>query len=221
MASALCFSALHPVGPDSLRTGWFWLLASVALGAVLGSLFHLLTLYRYTDSQLLVIVLGLVTFCGGAAHYLLLPPLFVNLIVGVVVANRSPQHLRLLQSLLRLEKPVYLILLALAGAMWNLPPLSILALVPTFVILRLMGKLLGGAIATRTVQLTTGGLLGVGPGLLSHGGMALVIALSVKQFFPGLLGDLALSAAVLSILVGTLLGPWALRRMLISENEAR
>jgi Kef-type K+ transport system membrane component KefB len=221
LGTALCFSALHPSQPGILPTGFYWLLISCALGVVLGVLFHLLTLYRYTDNQLLVIVLGLVVFCGGAAHFLRLSPLFVNLIVGVVMANRSPQHLRVLQSLLRLEEPFYLVLLALAGAMWQLPALSLLALVPMFVLLRIAGKLLGGAVATRVAGLSTVSKLGVGPGLLSHGGMALVIALSVKLYFPEPLGDLALTAAIVSILVGTLIGPWALRRLLTNEGEVR
>ena len=54
---------------------------------------------------------------------------------------------------------------------------------------------------------------------LAHGGMALVMALSVKQFFPGTVGDLALAGAVLSILVGALVGPWALRRLLTEAGE--
>jgi Kef-type K+ transport system membrane component KefB len=221
LGTALCFSGLHSIESGILPGGLYWLGVACVLAMVLGALFHLLTLYRYTDNQLLIIVLGLVVFCGGAAHYLRLSPLFVNLIVGVVVANRSPQHLRVLQSLLRLEEPFYLVLLTLAGAMWQLPTPSLLALVPTFVILRIFGKLLGGAVATRAVGLRTHGRMGVGPGLLSHGGMALIIALSVKQYFPSPLGDLALTAAIFSILVGIFIGPWALKRLLSVEGEVR
>jgi Kef-type K+ transport system membrane component KefB len=221
LGTMLCFTTLHPAGSGIAGTGFYWLMVACILGAILGALFHLLTLYRYTDNQLLIIVLGLVVFCGGAAHHLRLSPLFVNLIVGVVVANRSPQHLRVLQSLLRLEEPFYLVLLTLAGAMWLPPALSLLALVPTFVLLRIFGKLLGGAVATRVVGLQTRSRLGVGPGLLAHGGMALIIALSVKQYFPSPLGDLALTAAIVSILVGTLVGPGALRRLLVLEDEVR
>lgn len=219
LGAVLCFSPLHASMTEPIQQGMKWLLVAVSLGLVLGALFHLLTLYRYDDNQLLVIVLGLTVFCGGAAHYMRLSPLFVNFLVGVVVANRSPQHRRVLRSLLVLEKPLYLVLLTLAGAMWVLPPWSLMALVPIFVILRLVGKLIGGAFGTRAGGLATRGSLGAGPGLLSHGGMALVLALNVKQFFPGVLGDLALGAAVTSILVGHLIGPWALHRMLGAEGE--
>jgi Kef-type K+ transport system membrane component KefB len=216
----LCFSPLHPEDTGLLGSGWLWVLVGVGLGLTLGALFHLITLYRCTDNQLLVIVLGLTVFCGGAAHYLRLSPLFVNMIVGMLVANRSPQRLRILRSLLAVEKPIYLVLLTLAGAMWILPPLSLFALVPLFILLRLIGKFVGGYFATRTAGLTTSSSLGLGPGLVPHGGMAVVIALNVKQFFPGALGDFALSAAIASVLVAAPMSPSVLQRLLRREGEA-
>ena len=216
----LCFSPLHPTDAGGLGSGWLWVGAACGLGLTLGALFHLITLDRYTDNQLLVIVLGLTVFCGGAAHYLRLSPLFVNLIVGMVVANRSPQRLRILRSLLGVEKPIYLVLLTLAGAMWAVPPLSLFALVPLFILLRLIGKFVGGYLATAAAGLATRSSLGMGPGLVPHGGMAVVIALSVKQFFPGALGDFALSAAIASILVAAPMSPATLQRLLHREGEA-
>jgi Kef-type K+ transport system membrane component KefB len=215
----LCFSPLHPEDAGFLGSGWLWVAAACGLGLVLAALFHLITLYRYTDNQLLVIVLGLTVFCGGAAHYLRLSPLFVNMVVGMVVANRSPQRLRILHSLLGVEKPIYLMLLTLAGAMWAVPPASLFALVPLFILLRLFGKFVGGYLAAATAGLSTRSSMGVGPGLIPHGGMAVVIALNVKQFFPGAIGDFALSAAIASILVAAPMSPYALHRLLRLERE--
>lgn len=217
----LCFSPLHPEDAGVLGSGWLWVAAACGLGLALGALFHLITLYRYTDNQLLVIVLGLTVFCGGAAHYLRLSPLFVNMVVGMLVANRSPQRLRILRSLLGVEKPIYLVLLTLAGAMWALPPVSLFALVPLFILLRLIGKFVGGYLATAAAGLEFRSSLGMGPGLVPHGGMAVVIALNVKQFFPGAIGDFALSAAIASVLVSAPMGPYALQRLLRQEGETR
>lgn len=210
--AGLCFSPLHPAGAGLLNGGWAWLGATLLLGLALGILFQLMTLFRYSDNQLLVVVLGLVVFSGGVAHYLALSPLLTNMLVGIFVANRSPQRKRVLSSLLRLEKPVYLILLIMAGAMISLPSPSLLALVPPFILLRFGGKLLGGALAA-------GRRPAIGPGLLPHGGMALAIALNVAQFFPGQLGSLALTAVVGSILVSVLVGPWTTRQLLAGEGS--
>ncbi len=216
--AAMCFSSLHPAGAGLLSGGWMWLGATFLFGLALGTLFHLMTLFRYSDNQLLVVVLGLVVFSGGVAHFLALSPLLINMLVGIVVANRSPLRSRVLGSLLRLEKPVYLILLTMAGAVWSLPPLSLLALVPPFIILRFGGKLLGGALAGRRAA-PGSGPLGIGPGLLPHGGMALAIALSVAQFFPGPLGNLVLTAAIGSVFAASLISPWTMQRLLASERS--
>ena len=216
----VCIAPVHPVRFGPLWDMFFWIAVTGLLGLVLGALFHLLTLYRYSDNQLLVIVLGLVIFCGGAAHYLVLSPLLVNLIVGVVVANRSAYRLRVYRALSSVEKPIYLILLILAGAMWQ--PLVGWAwlLVAVFVGLRLVGKLVGGWGAVPISGLQVRAAMGIGPGLFSHGAMALAIALSYGQFFSGPAFDLVLSAAVCSMLVTSLIGPWSLKRLLIRQGEA-
>ncbi|MBW2701067.1 MAG: cation:proton antiporter [Deltaproteobacteria bacterium] len=217
----LCFAPapIHPLRYGPFLDGLFWLGVAVGLALALGALFHLLTLYRYTDNQLLVIVLGVVVFCGGAADYLVLSPLFVNFLVGVVVANRSPVRFRMLKALASVEKPIYLILLTLAGALWH-PPLTFVWLaVGALVFLRLAGKLLGGYLAGLVAGLRKPSLLGLG--LLPHGGMAMAIALSFRSLVAGELGDLMMTAVVCSMLLSTLLGPMCLRRLLLSQGEAR
>ncbi|MBN2496661.1 MAG: cation:proton antiporter [Deltaproteobacteria bacterium] len=219
----LCFAPapIHPARYGPALDGLFWLGVALGLALALGALAHLITLYRYTDNQLLVIMLGLVVFCGGAADYLVLSPLFVNFLVGVVVANRSPARLRLLKALLSVEKPIFLVLVTLAGAMWGLPVALAWIGVAAFVLLRLAGKLVGGYAASAAAGLGAAGGWGLGPGLLAHGGMALAIALSFRQLVPGELGDVMLGAVVASMLATTLLGPVSLKWMLIRLGEAR
>ncbi len=222
MAGAiLCFAPapIHPLRYGPFLDGLFWLGVAVGLALALGALFHLLTLYRYTDNQLLVIVLGIVVFSGGAADYLVLSPLFVNFLVGVVVANRSPVRLRMLKALASVEKPIYLILVILAGSLWHPPTAWVWLAVGAFVFLRLAGKLLGGYLAGLAAGLEKPA--GLGLGLLPHGGMALAIALSFRSLVAGELGDLMLTAVVCSMLLTTLVGPMCLRRLLLLQGEAR
>lgn len=215
--------AFAPVRASAYGVPWdglFWIGVACLLGLALGALFHLLTLYRYTDAQRLVIVLGLVVFSGGAAHYLVLSPLFVNFVVGVVVANRSPMRQRVLKAMLGVEKPIYLILLTLAGAMWRPLPAWMWLVVAGFVGLRLVGKWLGGLGAAPLAALAVKGWAGLGPGLFDHGGMALAIALGFGQLVRGPGFDLVLSCALASMLLTTLIGPWCIRRTLVQAGEA-
>lgn len=215
----VCLAPVHPDRFGPALDVLFWLGVSVGLGLVLGALFHLLTLYRYSETQLLVIVLGLVVFCGGAAHYLILSPLFVNFLVGVVVANRSPQWQHILRVMLSLEKPIYLILLTLAGAFWVPPASAGWIVVAAFVGLRLLGKLLGGWVAGPVAGTALPGPIGLGPGLFDHGGMALALALSLGQWVSGPTFDTVLTAALVSMWLTTSIGPFALRRTLVRARE--
>lgn len=216
----VCLAPIHPARFGAVLDVMFWLGVSIGLGLVLGALFHLLTLYRYSETQLLVIVLGLVVFCGGAAHYLILSSLFVNFLVGVVVANRSPQWQHILRVMNGLEKPIYLILLTLAGAIWAPPGAAGWLLVAAFVGLRLIGKLLGGLVASPVAGVAFAAPFGLGPGLLDHGGLALVLALSLGQWVSGPAFDVVLTAVLASMLVTTLIGPFALKRILLRIREA-
>lgn len=215
----LCCSATIANQNSCIPNGLICVFVAVMLGAVMGVIFSLLTLYRYNPNQLVVIVLGFCVFSSGAAHYLRLSPLFVNFIVGLVVANTSRNRRLIFRSLVRLEKPLYLVLLIIAGSMWVLPSVALLIIVPIFFGLRVVGKLLGGAIASRIAGISTGGSFGVGPGMLAHDGMALALAISIKQILPDDIGDVALTVTVSSILASNLVGPWALRRMLIEQRE--
>ncbi len=192
---------------------------AVGLAVVLGGLFHLLTLYRYDDNQLLVILVGTVTFIGGAAHVLGLSPLFVSLLVGVIVANTSPQRSRILAAFLSIEKPIYLVLCALAGAFWIPGPWSILLLVTLFVALRALGKLVGGRLASLSASLPKSGVFGVGPALTPHGGMAVAVALDAHQALSPEMSSIILTAAFASVLVASLVGPWATRHALRNAGE--
>lgn len=210
-----------PETAHAASSGALRLALAGGLGLLLGALFHLLTLYRYNENQLLVVLLGAVVFGGGAAHALRLSPLLVSVIIGAVLANLSPERPRMFRAFVTIEKPVYLILLTLAGAAWRPPPVALLVFLPAFLALRLGGKLLGGLAARPTagVSLARPGR-GLGLGLLGHGGMPVAIALDVKQSFPGTLGDLVLTATVVSVLAWSLASPWALRRLFAREGEA-
>ncbi len=219
LGALVAFAPVRPAVYGSPWDGLFWIGVACLLGLAMGALFHLLTLYRYSDAQRLVIVLGLVVFCGGAAHYLVLSPLFVNFVVGVVVANRSPMRQRVLQAMLDIEKPIYLILLTLAGALWRPLPAGMWWIVVAFVGLRLVGKWLGGQGGARLAGLPAQGLLGLGPGLFDHGGMALAIALGFGQLFSEHMFQLVLTCALASMLLTTLIGPWCLRQTLVRAGE--
>ena len=141
-----CLAVLHP-GTSTV----IWIGISVGLGLTVGLLVVVLTTYRLKDDEMLLVVMGAITFSGGLALYLSLSPLLVNLIAGVIVANMARGRARagIRNVLLRGEHSIYILFLILVGAGWRIDSVWLLALVPVYVLVRTLGKTLGGFVSVR------------------------------------------------------------------------
>lgn len=214
-------STVHPLHPSPLAHTLIWFGVTLGMGLAFGALSHLITLYRYGDNEMLVIMLGLVIFSGGAAHYLHLSSLFVNFIAGVLMANRSPSRMRILAALSSVEKPIYLMMLTFSGALWSSPGSSGWILASAFVGLRLLGKWIGGLSASKIARCSSRLPLGIGPGLFGHGAMGLALTLGFGQYHQGPVFELMLTAVFLSMFITTIGGPASTRMVLVLSGEHR
>ena len=155
----------------------------LGLGLALGGLFRLLVSSESTENQRFMAMVGIICFSTGAAFFLDLSALTVNLVLGAVLVQgaEGPQLDRTLTSTLG---PVVLLLLVLAGVVWTpVSPLQGGVLAVALLASRSLLKVAGGAIAAagnpvradievRTV--TNGGGLGqavVGAGDLDADGL--------------------------------------------------
>ena len=123
------------------------------------------------------------------------------------------------ETLLNTEKPVMLILLGLAGALWNPPPLVWTAGVfGVFVLLRLFGKFIAS-------RLAAWGNIGMRKdlfrGLLDHGDVTVAMAVSFQVVFDGALVDLAYTVVLLSVVLHNLTSPRMLRGLLVDAGDVR
>ena len=212
-------TALPTLGPAG------WLLLSTGLGATFGALFLGLTRPEPEREELVLFLLGLVVFAAGAALFLGLSPLFVCAISGVVVANLSPLRRQAYVMLQAWEKPIYVILLILAGALLRVPGWIILPLGLLYVAVRLVAKLAGGFVSTRAARLPFAPS-DMGLALLPQGGISLAMAISVTLTYPmlrvdggELLGEIVFSTVVLGVLVSELAGPLLARGVLRRAGE--
>lgn len=206
-----CLAVLH-----AGATTFAWIGVSVGLGITVGLLIVALTAYRLKDDEMLLIVMGAITFAGGLALYLSLSPLLVNLIAGVIVANMARGRARagIRTVLLRGEHSIYIIFLILVGAGWRIESGWILALVPVYVLVRTLGKTLGGFVSVRLFLPGSRALSGLGLGLLSHGGMAVAIVVNLHQIHRSEVTDAVISVVLLGIIVSELIAPASTRRLL-------
>ncbi len=199
-----------------------WVVVTVLLGLALGWMLHYLTSERLREKELLLLVAGSVILSGGLSSYLHLSPLFVNLVMGVTLANLPNFSLgRITKVLLTAEKPFFVIFMILVGAMW--PPISPVVLLLTV-----------AYVFVRTVSLAVSAWLGrlwwppgpmrppagLGLAMLPFGGLSIALAVDFHLIRPGELAETALGVVILSVLINQLIGP-AFMGLVIKSAQSR
>jgi hypothetical protein len=128
-----------------------WLFVTLGMGGVLGILTYVLVRSAKGLSEEVAYLLGAVALSAGMAGYLAISPLVACAIAGALLTNLPHERMpELRASILQLERPLYLIFLLVAGALWDPTAWQGWLLVPVFVLSRVGAKVLGAAIAVRT-----------------------------------------------------------------------
>ncbi len=128
-----------------------WVFVSLGLGVTIGVLIFAMVRVPQSNAEFLAVVLGAIAFASGLAGYLHLSPIVICFIAGVLVTNfPNEQRESIFRILNHLERPVHLLFLIIAGAVWDVGDWRGWVLVPLFVMGRAIGKY-SGVIASRTV----------------------------------------------------------------------
>jgi Kef-type K+ transport system membrane component KefB len=166
--------------------GTAWLLITIGLGTTLGLVAYFIFKGPRESPDFVVLTLGTIGFCAGAAGYLRLSPVVVAFIAGTfLVLLPDERRDRIRSALRRLERPVYLLALIVIGALWQVDDWTGWVLVPVFTVARMMGKWLGTGLGLyRTdIQLTSEErqALAVSP----MGPLAIAIVVNAQLLYPG------------------------------------
>lgn len=141
-----------------------------------------------------VFVVGTLALLGGAAAYIGASPLLAGMAAGFIWA-RTPGHTDRIaaKDLRKVEHPLVVLLLLIAGASLQPTPAGIWLLAP-YVMFRTTGKLIGGWVASRVAP-------GVAPGdlgayLMPPGVFGIAFTLNLYQVHPEAAGPLVFAAAI-------------------------
>lgn len=205
----------------SAQPSWFeWWGVSVFLGGLLGVFFRPFLGDDDSENGRFLALIGIITLASGAAYFLHVSPLFVNLTLGVVLVNTAKAGPQIRETLERTREPMTLVLLVFAGALWRPPDLPIAVTVLGclgYVILRIVGKWIGTGLASWRSSLRNDHYRG----LLAHGEVSVAIAVSLRLVYAGPAIDLAYSAILASVVVGDLIAPRVLRGLLVDTGDLR
>ena len=127
-----------------------WVFVSLGLGVAIGILIFAMIRVPVSNAEFLAVVIGAIAFASGLAGYLHLSPIVICFIAGVLVTNfPNEQRESVFRILNHLERPVHLLFLMIAGAVWTITDWRGWALVPLFVAGRVIGKWTG-VVASKT-----------------------------------------------------------------------
>lgn len=195
-----------------------WVLITAGIGLTLGALFSVFLDRDDSENERFVALVGIITFASGAAFFLHLSVLLVNLILGMVLANTHQAGDRIRETLGTTRRPISLLLLVFAGAMWQPSPLiPTLAVSAIYLLIRPLGK----ALACWVSSLGTSLRGDLARGLLAQGDVAVAMALSFRLVYSGPAIDVAYTAILVGVVVNELIAPRLLKGLLVDVGEVR
>jgi hypothetical protein len=128
-----------------------WVLITLGLAVLLGVLTHVLVRSARSKAEEFALLLGAIALTAGVAGHFSISPLVTGAGAGAVFVNLPlPNAIRLRATMRSLERPLYLIFLSVAGALWNASAWQGWVLAPMFVFARVSGKVIGAHIAKQT-----------------------------------------------------------------------
>lgn len=227
VALQVTYAVFHPApGVEGAAVGWgIWLATATAAGLVFAFFFLWLTRPKPEGDELTLFLLGLVVFEAGTALYLGVSALYVSMITGIMIANLSPLRRRVFAVLQSWEKPVYIVLLILAGSLLGAAGWIALPLGAAYLALRAGAKLAAGGAVRAAVPLPFAAPATIGVGLVPQGGISLAMALSATLTYGAITGAdgtgmrVAFGAIVVAVAASELLGPFLTRDLLRRAGE--
>ena len=220
-------SAHHPgmLSPGVALSLFEWFAISTLLGIFFGMLFLSLTRIRSRKQEFFLFLIGLVLFASGTAFYLSLSPLYVCMIAGIMIGNFYPMRRRVYSALSEWEKPIYIIVLILAGALLQFASWWIIPMVAAYVSIRFLAKWAGGLVASRLSQADVELPGSFGLALTPQGGLSLAMAISFVLIYVPTAPELMVAVnvffatVVIAVGISDLMGPFLVRAVLERAGE--
>jgi hypothetical protein len=223
LSALLIFSLAFLYSPAVFaKSSWIW---KFTIGALLCLSFGI-GLFLYTlffaqlreDSELILVVIGTLLLTSGTASILNFSPLLINFFIGFCLVNISKEKERIYNILIRIEKPVYLLLLIFMGGCLRVESAWLIVLAAVYWLYRFLGKFLGGFIITRLSPEMKAYPHHLGFGLLDQGGLPLAILFDFHRGIPSDITTSLISLVLVAIIYNDFLSPHLLIQLLKEEG---
>jgi Kef-type K+ transport system membrane component KefB len=193
----------------------------VILGSLSALLCNFISRYIKLKSDLLIYILGFLLLNTGLALHLHLSLLLTNIVFGAVLINISPTSFKFFDLIKSVDAPLYLLFFILAGANLEITLLrGVLLIGIIFIFFRSLGKILGAYLGGYLSKAEHKIRKYLGWGLLPQAGVAIGLALIVKEELPQI-GDILFPTIIATTVFYEISGPLFTRYALIASKEAQ
>ncbi len=188
----------------------FQVILALLLGIILGILFTFFSKLIKSDTNILIVTLGFILLASGIALHFDLSDLLTNMAMGATLANlKKDEPARYFESLKRIDWPFYLYFFVLTGAGLEIPLLKDIGFTGVlYLITRPVGEYIGAFIGA-TLGKTEKKIRNlIGLGLVPQAGVALGLAILVKNEFKSSIGHAFLTTIVATTIIYEIIGPF-------------
>lgn len=173
----------------------------------------------------LIEALGVVFLCGGLALAIGASFLFATMVCGAIIANMARHHTRPFHEIESIEWPFMVVFFILAGASVEIVALLEIGLIGlAYVVLRTLGRIVGGWLGGRFSGMKPIESRWVGLALMPQAGVAMGMALIAADAFPDYAGSIlavAIGTTVIFEITGPLFTQVAITKVAAAQNADR
>ncbi|SFC66076.1 Kef-type K+ transport system, membrane component KefB [Alkalibacterium subtropicum] len=172
-----------------------------------------------SNDKLLALLIAALLFNSGVAAYFGLSPILTDMIAGVTITNLTNRKVLVASLLNRIELPIFIIFLTLAGAHLDVAIFGQVGLVGIgYIVARSLGKYAGSFIFSHFTTVSKKVRYNLGYGLIPQAGVAIGLATIAEQSLPNVSG--AITGVVLTgVVFFEIFGPLLLEKALVRVDE--
>ncbi|HAE41951.1 MAG TPA: hypothetical protein DCG34_03405 [Clostridiales bacterium] len=196
-------------GSDLVLTVVAELFGALAVGVASGYVIVHFLKKKVGNNQFLVILLGMILLNVGIANQFRLSAMLVNIVSGIVITNLRNRSMTLSATIDRVQLPIIVVYMTLAGARIDLSVALALAVSGgVYIIGRFAGKVIGSYLLSRTSDLTKIVRRNIGLGLTPQAGITVGLSILAEQKIPeaqGIITGIVLTGVVFFQVIGPIL----------------
>jgi len=188
---------------------------SVLIGAFLGFFLVKINKLSKNDNELLVISLGCIFLGVGVGLWLGLQPLFITMVIGFVMVNFSKRYQRFFSVLQRVDTPILVAFLTLAGVKIQLAQIAKVGFLGLgYVVSRFGGKIAGTYLGSGLCRgLPQGYQKHLGPALTPQAGIAVGLSVMAERQIPQVEGQI-MAVILGAVIIFEIIGPAMVKKSL-------